>query len=96
VQIPVDGDFFQGGGNQFNVNAKGSQLSLDVRAPELPGSPRFYYQNDFFGSGGADLNFRVRRGSRRGSAHNRLPDPSLETQARRRVLQKLSSPSGAV
>src|SRR4029077_3730836 len=41
AQIPVDGDFFQGGGNQFNVNAKGSQLSIDVRAPELPGSPRF-------------------------------------------------------
>ena len=61
AQIPVDGDFFKGGGNQFNVNAKGSQLSLDVRAPDLPGSPRFYYQNDFFGSGGADLNFRVRQ-----------------------------------
>src|SRR4029077_5128527 len=61
AQIPVDGDFFQGGGNQFNVNAKGSQLSLDVRAPDLPGSPRFYYQNDFFGSGGGDLNFRVRQ-----------------------------------
>ena len=61
AQIPVDGDFVKGEGNQFNVNAKGSQLSLDVRAPELPGSPRFYYQNDFFGSGSADLNFRVRQ-----------------------------------
>ena len=61
AQIPVDGDFFQGGGNQFNVNAKGSQLSLDVRAPDLPGSPRFYYQNDFFGSGGGELPFRVRQ-----------------------------------
>jgi hypothetical protein len=61
AQIPVDGDFFQGGGNQFNVNAKGSQLSLDVRAPELPGTPRFYYQNDFFGSGGGELPFRVRQ-----------------------------------
>src|ERR1044071_325388 len=61
AQIPVDGDFFQGGGNQFNVNARGSQLSLDVRAPELPGSPRFYYQNDFFGSGGGELPFRVRQ-----------------------------------
>src|SRR6516164_8976915 len=61
AQIPVDGDFFQGGGNQFNVNAKGSQLSLDVRAPELPGAPRFYYQNDFSGSGSADLNFRIRQ-----------------------------------
>jgi hypothetical protein len=61
AQIPVEGDFFKGGGNQFNVNAKGSQLSIDVRAPELPGSPRFYYQNDFFGSGGGELPFRVRQ-----------------------------------
>jgi hypothetical protein len=61
AQIPVEGDFDKGEGNQFNVNSKGSQLSLDVRAPELPGSPRFYYQNDFFGSGSADLNFRVRQ-----------------------------------
>jgi len=43
------------------VNAKGSQLSLDVRAPELPGSPRFYYQNDFSGSGDGELPFRVRQ-----------------------------------
>jgi hypothetical protein len=61
AQIPVDGDFFKNGGNQFNVNAKGSQLSLDVRAPDVPGSPRFYYQNDFFGSGGGELEFRVRQ-----------------------------------
>ena len=61
AQIPVEGDFFKGGGNQFNVNAKGSQLSIDVRAPELPGTPRFYYQNDFFGSGGGELPFRVRQ-----------------------------------
>jgi outer membrane DcaP-like protein len=61
AQIPVEGDFFKNGGNQFNVNSKGSQLSIDVRAPELPGSPRFYYQNDFFGSGGGELPFRVRQ-----------------------------------
>jgi DcaP outer membrane protein len=59
--IPVEGDFFKNGGNQFNVNAKGSQLSIDVRAPEIPGNPRFYYQNDFFGSGGGELPFRVRQ-----------------------------------
>jgi hypothetical protein len=34
-------------------------------------------------------------GSRRGFWHNRLPDPSLETQAPRREIQKLSSPTGA-
>jgi len=60
AQIPVDGDFFKNGGNQFNVNAKGSQLSIDVRAPEIDGTPRFYYQNDFFGNGG-ELEFRVRQ-----------------------------------
>jgi hypothetical protein len=61
AQIPVEGDFFKGGGNQFNMNAKGSQLSIDVRAPQVDGSPRFYYQNDFFGSEGGELPFRVRQ-----------------------------------
>jgi len=60
AQIPVDGDFFQNGGNQFNINARGSQLSIDVRAPQIDGSPRFYFQNDFFGSAGG-LDFRVRQ-----------------------------------
>jgi DcaP outer membrane protein len=59
--IPVEGDFFKGGGNRFNANAKGSQLSIDVRAPNIDGSPRFYYQNDFFGGGGGELEFRVRQ-----------------------------------
>ena len=61
AQSPVEGDFFKNGGNQFNVNARGSRLSLDVRAPEIPGSPRFYYQNDFFGSSGGELPFRVQQ-----------------------------------
>lgn len=61
AQIPIEGDFFKNGGNQFNVNAKGSQLSIDVRAPEVDGNPRFYFQNDFFGSGGNEYNFRVRQ-----------------------------------
>lgn len=58
--IPMEGTFAYGQGNQFNANAKGSQLSIDVRAPEIDGSPRFYYQNDFFGGGGGDLPIRVR------------------------------------
>jgi len=57
----MEGTFASGQGNQFNMNAKGSQLSIDVRAPQIDGSPRFYYQNDFFGSGGGALNFRVRQ-----------------------------------
>ena len=50
-----------GGGAQFNMNAKGSQLKVDVRAPDLPGNLRFYYQNDFFGSGGAAMNYRLQQ-----------------------------------
>jgi DcaP outer membrane protein len=60
AQIPVEGDFFKGGGNQFNVNSKGSQLSIDVRAPGIPGNPRFFFQNDFFGGSGGEFPFRVR------------------------------------
>lgn len=50
--IPVAGDANYGGGAVFNMTAKGSQLSVDVRAPDVPGNFRFYYNNDFFGSGG--------------------------------------------
>jgi len=50
-----------GGGEQFHVNANGTQLRLDVRAPELGGNFRFYYQNDFFGSGSdtGDMKYRI-------------------------------------
>ena len=60
AQIPVDGQSSQGGGHQFNVNARGSSLRLDVRAPDFDGAPRFYYENDFFGSGGG-MAFRVKQ-----------------------------------
>jgi hypothetical protein len=49
--IPLDHTPEHGGGAQFGMNAKGSQLSFDVRAPDMPGNFRFYYQNDFFGGG---------------------------------------------
>jgi hypothetical protein len=52
AQIPVEGQAAHGGTEQFNVNARGSQLRVDVRAPEMAGNFRFYYQNDFFGGGG--------------------------------------------
>jgi hypothetical protein len=58
--IPVQGQPNYGGGEQFNVNARGSSLSLDVRAPELPGDFRFYYNNDFFGSG-SGMQYRVKQ-----------------------------------
>ena len=51
AQIPLKGTPQYGGGEQFNMTAKGSQLSFDVRAPDMAGNFRFYYQNDFFGSG---------------------------------------------
>jgi hypothetical protein len=60
AQIPVEGDPFKGGDGIFNINAKASQLKLDVRAPEFRGSPRFYYENDFFGSGPGEFPYRVR------------------------------------
>lgn len=60
AKIPVGGDPAQGGKPVFNINAKGSQLRLDVRAPEISGSPRFYYENDFYGSGGGEFPYRIR------------------------------------
>ena len=57
--IPVKGESTYGGSERFNVNARGSQLSIDVRAPEMPGDFRFYYNNDFFGSGGG-MSYRVK------------------------------------
>jgi hypothetical protein len=57
--IPAEGDPNYGGGEQFNANANGSQLRVDVRAPTLPGNFRFYYQNDFFGSDTANMRYRL-------------------------------------
>jgi hypothetical protein len=58
-------DFFGGGvggGEQFNVNARGSSLSVDVRAPDMAGDPRFYYNNDFFGGGvGGGMGYRLKQ-----------------------------------
>jgi hypothetical protein len=59
AKIPVEGDPTVGGGGQFNMNANGSQLRWDVRAPNVEGSPRFYYQNDFFGDSKADMKYRL-------------------------------------
>ena len=48
--IPTGGPT-AGGGRQFNITARASSLSFDVRAPDAPGDFRFYYNNDFFGPG---------------------------------------------
>src|SRR6185436_17267044 len=57
--IPVEGESNFGGTEQFNINARGSSLSFDVRAPELPGNFRFYDNNDFFGSG-SGMSYRLK------------------------------------
>jgi hypothetical protein len=57
--FPLETDPNFGGGQQFAVSANATQLRLDVRAPELGGNFRFYYQNDFFGSDTADMRYRL-------------------------------------
>jgi hypothetical protein len=49
--FPLEGSPNYGGDGQFHMNANASQIRVDVRAPEMEGNFRFYYQNDFFGSG---------------------------------------------
>jgi len=61
AKIPVSTEAAYGGGGVFNINAKASQLSIDVQAPEVDGSPRFYYQNDFYGSGGGEFSYRIQQ-----------------------------------
>jgi DcaP outer membrane protein len=58
--IPIRGTSAYGGGEQFNMTAKGSSLSMDVRAPNIPGDFRFYYNNDFFGSG-TGMSYRLKQ-----------------------------------
>jgi hypothetical protein len=57
--FPLKGSANYGGGEQFNVSANGSQLRLDVRAPEMAGDFRFYYQNDFTGDDTKDMKYRL-------------------------------------
>lgn len=59
--FPLEGDPGHGGGGQFHMNANATQLKIDVRAPDLPGNLRFFYQNDFFGSGSdvGDMKYRI-------------------------------------
>ena len=61
ASFPLQGSPDYGGGEQFRMNANATQLRLDVRAPELGGNFRFYYQNDFFGSGSdtGDMKYRI-------------------------------------
>lgn len=56
--IPMEGSPAYGGGSQFNMNAKATTLSWDVRAPKVEGSPRFFVQTDFFNSENPKLDIR--------------------------------------
>ncbi len=47
------------GGEDFEATSNGSQLRLDMRAPSMPGNPRIYYQNDFFGDDTAQMRYRL-------------------------------------
>ena len=57
--IPVRSDPAHGGGTVSNLNAKGSQFSIDVRAPEIDGSPRFYTLHDFYGDDEGEFPLRI-------------------------------------
>lgn len=61
ASFPLEGSASENQGGQFHANANATQLRLDVRAPDMPGDFRFYYQNDFFGSGSdtGDMKYRV-------------------------------------
>jgi hypothetical protein len=60
AKIPVKGDSNYGGDNEFNINSKASHLSFEVVAPEVDGTPRFFYENDFFGSGSNKYEYRIK------------------------------------
>jgi hypothetical protein len=60
AKLPLSGTLEHGGGEQSNLNANGSQIDLDVRAPGDPGNFRLRYQNDFFGSDTKDMQYRLR------------------------------------
>ena len=57
--FPLEGDPTYGGGTQSTLSANATQLRFDVRAPELDGNFRLYYQSDFFGDDAKDMRYRL-------------------------------------
>jgi hypothetical protein len=55
AKFPAD----ENNGWRMSANANASQLIVDVRAPAVQGTPRFYYRNDFFGSNSSHMNYRL-------------------------------------
>lgn len=85
ASFPLQGAPDNGGGEQFHMNANATQLRMDVRAPEMGGNFRFYYQNDFFGSGSdtGDMKYRVQHlygqfyGFKGGFTYGVFEDPDI-------------------
>jgi hypothetical protein len=82
--FPLEGSPEHGGDGEFHMNANATQIRVDVRAPDFDdGSFRFYYQNDFFGSGSdkGDMKYRVQhlygqlRGFKAGFTYGIWEDP---------------------
>ena len=82
--FPLEGSPEHGGDGEFHMNANATQIRVDVRAPDYDdGSFRFYYQNDFFGSGSdkGDMKYRVQhiygqiRGFKTGFTYGIWEDP---------------------
>jgi hypothetical protein len=59
--FPLEGSAAYNEDTEFAMTANATQLRADVRAPEMAGNFRFYYQNDFFGSGSdtGDMKYRI-------------------------------------
>lgn len=60
AKLPLRGSPEHGGGEQFNLNANGTQIDFEVIAPDDPNHFRLYYQNDFFASDTRDMQYRLR------------------------------------
>lgn len=58
-EIPVPGEPGYDTRTNTNINSKASALTFEAVAPGVEGNPRFFYKNDFFGSGSNEFEFRV-------------------------------------
>ena len=59
--IPVTGDPTFDSDQEFNLHAKQTRLSFELRSPTQLGSLRIYYENDFYGGGSAtDMEYNLR------------------------------------
>ncbi|HET7537526.1 MAG TPA: DcaP family trimeric outer membrane transporter [Candidatus Didemnitutus sp.] len=82
--FPLQGSSGYSEDGEYHMTANATQIRVDVRAPDYDdGSFRFYYQNDFFGSGSdtGDMKYRVQhlygqlRGFKAGFTYGTWEDP---------------------